>query len=415
MHRTTTVVSGQRQLWKQSFSKVATPRVHPDESHSTELIPQNLTTQNLPCSTVTENASMTGRIKVLKPDEIASKNYFSTSIGSRPCSLEERTKYFNGLGFDVVIFDSKGLYWRIPYDPSNITGTFEIACRITAASGVTVHSKSSPERIEAIISERLIDRAINDGWRETGGINNLKMCDWESVVYTGEFGQEDTLYMSELNLFITKITNYLDAPYHPDAIAKIEGRSYGKGITFGAFVNWNEGERPHNYYVRICERTRTLPVVRNHQLPTGVYRFIRDGDRMVVPVPVKEDELGITKFWHEIPIFRTAIEADSATSQNIIGQMEMDTLERERAALSKLHDEYGDVQTKLIQEKEALEQKMKMQSLETAKEKKELDLKLAEIKESSAIRSESREDTSSWLKYVASAVTIGVGLWKALS
>jgi len=414
MDRTATILSGPRKLWKQSFSNVVTPRVISDAPQSTELVPQNLS-QNMECSTVTENASMAGQIKVLQPDEVASRNYFSTSIGSRPCSLEEHTKYFNGLGFDVVIFDSRGLYWRIPYDPSNITGTFEIACRITASAGVSVNSKSSPERIESVLTDRLVDKAISEGWRQSGGIHNLKMCDWESVIYAGEFGQEDTLYLSELNLFITKITNYLDAPYHPDAIAKIEGRSYGKGITFGAFVNWNEGERPPNYYVRICERTRTLPVVRNYQLPTGVYRFIRDGDKMVVPVPVKDSELGVTKFWHEIPIFKTSIEADSATSQNIIGQMEMDALENERKALTELHDKYGDEKMKLLHEKEALEQKVKMQSLDTAKEKKELDLKLATIKEAGAARSDAREDTSSWLKYVASAVTIGVGIWKALT
>ena len=410
MDRKTTVHGGPHKLWKQSFAKVVTPA-----AQSTELVPQNLN-QNMECSTVTENASMAGQIKVLQPDEVASRNYFSTSINSRPSSLEEHTKYFNGLGFDVVIFDSRGLYWRIPYDPSNITGTFEIACRITASVGVSVNSKSSPERIESVLTDRLVDKAINEGWRHsTGGIRNLKMCDWESVIYAGEFGHEDTLYLSELNLFITKITNYLDAPYHPDAIAKIEGRSYGKGITFGAFVNWNEGERPPNYYVRICERTRTLPVVRNYQLPTGVYRFIRDGNKMVVPVPVKDEELGVTKFWHEIPIFKTAGDADSATSQNIIGQMELDALESERNALDALHDKYNNEKQKLIVEKEAIEQKYKMQSLDTAKEKKELDLKLAAIKESTAVRSDAREDTSSWLKYVASAVTIGVGIWKAMT
>ena len=121
----------------------------------------------------------------------------------------------------------------------------------------------------------------------------------------------------------------------------------------------------------------------------------------------------MTKFWHEIPIFKTATEADNATSQNIIGQMELDALENEKRALSELHDKFDDERTKLRQEKEALEQKLQMQSLDSAKEKKELDLKLAEIKEASAKRSDAREDTSTWLKYVASVVTIGVGLWKA--
>tara|TARA_B100001057_G_scaffold463613_1_gene517932 strand:+ start:149980 stop:151209 length:1230 start_codon:yes stop_codon:yes gene_type:complete len=407
MHRSTTVTTSPP-WWKQPTVSKTIPQSAPQVELAQEYIPHNDA-----CPTVTENAAMTGAVRVLSNEEASAKGYFSNSLGQRPCSLEERTKYFNGLGYDVVIFDSKGMYWRIPYDATNITGTFTIACRYTAANSVTVASKTTPEDIPSLISERMFARAITEGWRDTGGVQSQKLCDWESVIYSSEFANEDTLYISELNLFITKITNYLDAPYHPDAIAKIEGRSYGKGITFGAFVNWNEGERPQNYYVRICNRTRTLPLVRNHQLPTGVYRFVRDGDRPIVPVPVTDKELGVTKFWHEIPIFKTATEADNATSQNIIGQMELDALENEKRALSELHDKFDDERTKLRQEKEALEQKLQMQSLDSAKEKKELDLKLAEIKEASAKRSDAREDTSTWLKYVASVVTIGVGLWKA--
>lgn len=400
-------VTGSLPWWKQStVSKVVpqSPKAQPRQ----EYIPKNEV-----CPTVTENASMTGAVRVLSNEEAAMKNHFTNGLGHRPCSLEERTKYFNGLGFDVVIFDSKGLYWRIPHDPMNVTGKFEIACRLTAAQAVTVASKSSPENMEAVIADRMIAKAITEGWRDTGGVQNQKVCDWESVIYGGEFSHEDTLYISELNLFITTITNYLDAPYHPDAIARIEGRSYGKGITFGAFVNWNEGERPPNYYVRLCNRTRTLPLVRNSQLATGVYRFIRDGDKTVVPVLVSEKDLGVTKFWHEIPIFKTAHEADTATSQNIIGQMEMDALESEKQALSDLSGKFADERKKLTDEKDALQQKLNMQALETSREKKELDLKLAEIKEAGAKRSDAREDTSTWLKYVASAITVGVGIWKA--
>jgi hypothetical protein len=405
MQRSTTLV-GRKQWWKDGIpNKPILPIVE-------EVTPE-LNERNVVCETVTENAAMTGSIKVLSSEESAVRNHFSTSIGSRPCSFEERTRYFNGLGFDIVIFDSKGLYWRIPQDPSNITGTFEIACRITAAKGVTVNSKTSPERIEGILAERMIDKAINKGWKDLGGIHNLKVCEWESVIYTNEFSHEDTLYISELNLFITTITNHLDAPYHPDAIAKVEGRSYGKGITFGAFVNWNDGHKPPNYYVRIAEVTRTLPIVRNPQLPTGVYRFIRDGDKTVAPKLVKDEDLGLTKHWHEIPIFKTVLEADMATSQNIIGQMELDKLESVQRKLNELNVGFSEEKERLIREKETLETKIVMTSLETANEKKELDLELFKLKEEGARRTDTRDDTSSWLKLVAGVATVGIGLWKA--
>ena len=408
MHEGTLLVA-RRKWWKDPLPYRPAPTVQ----ESTE--PKTIIAEDRNCETVTENACMSGAVRTISPEESAGKDYFSNGVGGRPCALEERYRYFNGLGFDVTIFDSRGLYWRIPHDPTNITGTFDLACRITAAPGVTVNSKGTPERVEGILKERLLDRAINNGWQSLGGLRNLRVCEWESVIYSGEFGHEDTLYISDLNLFISKVTNYLDAPYHPDAIAKIEGRSYGKGLTFGAFVNWNEGDRPQNYYVRMCERTRTLPVIRNHTLPTGVYRFIRDGDKPVVPVMVKDSDLGLTKFWHEIPIFKTSREADDATSQNIVGQLEMDAVEKERASLQALSEEFEEGQRKLRQENAALEDKIRMQNLETANDKKALDLEIMKIKEQGAVRNDSREDTSSWLKYVAGMCTIGIGLWKAFS
>lgn len=409
MQRSTTLVARQ-QWWKNELPNKSIPTVVEEKE-----ITNTHMEHNHVCETVTENAAMTGSIKVLSSEESAAKNHFSTSIGSRQCAYEERTRYFNGLGFDIVIFDSRGLYWRIPHDPSNITGTFEIACRITAAMEVTVNSKSSPERMEGIISSRMIDKAISDGWKHLGGVHNLKVCEWESVIYTEEFGYDDTLYISELNLFITTITNHLNAPYHPDAIAKVEGRSYGKGITFGAFVNWNEGDKPRNYYVRIAEITRTLPIVRNPQLPTGVYRFIRDGNKTVVPILIKDEDLGLTKFWHEIPIFNTPLEADMATSQNIIGQMELDKLESTQQTLIDLSSEFSEEKEKLMQANEALELKIKMNLFETANEKKVLDIELFKIKEEGAIRNDGREDTSSFLKLMAGVATVGVGLWKLLN
>lgn len=408
MQRSTTLVARQP-WWRAGIPDIPVPIPVEEESVCSVVQQDNV------CETVTENAAMTGKVKVLNSEESARRDYFSSRVNGREYAYEERTRYFNGLGFDIVIFDSKGMYWRIPYDRSSITGTFTIACRITASVGVTVNSKSSSGAIKDILTERVVDKAITAGWKHLGGIHDRKVCEWESLVYCEEFGHEDTLYLSELNLFITKITNYHDAPYHPDAIAKIEGRSYGKGITFGAFVNWNDGDRPSQYYVRIAERTRTLPLIRNHQLPTGVYRFIRDGDKSVVPVLVKDSDLGVTKFWHEIPIFKTSIEADKATSQNIIGQMEMDALEKEKELLENLDSKFGEEKEKLLQDNIELQNKIRMHTLETAHEKKELDLTLFKIKEESAIRNDRREDTSSWLKLVTGAVTVGLGLWKVFS
>ena len=378
------------------------------------------------CITNTNNAHSTGTVRTVMAADSHLKGRFDVNGRGMRCGLEEKYRYFNGLGFDVTIFDSKGLYWKIPYDPHNTTGTFEMACLITAGRGVTVNSKGVSSTTEGVMKERMLDRAINSGWHELGDAGGTRTCEWSSVIYQDELEHEDTLFVSSLNLFITTITNYRDAPFHPDAISKVEGRTYGDGITFGAFVNWNGGEKPPLYYVRICDKTRTLPVTQNPALPSGVFRFIRDGNRPITPTQVKANELGVTKFWHEIPIFDTSAEADVATSENIAGQLKMDAVERERISLDKMYAEHvaekEQAEKTRLEEKEAtektrktLEEKLRLKDLDIAVEKREAERDVMAIKESSARRVTTREDESSWLKYVAGAVTIGLGLWSAFA
>ena len=110
MHRSTTVTTSPP-WWKQPTVSKTIPQSAPQVELAQEYIPHNDA-----CPTVTENAAMTGAVRVLSNEEASAKGYFSNSLGQRPCSLEERTKYFNGLGYDVVIFDL--IMWLKSIPPS---------------------------------------------------------------------------------------------------------------------------------------------------------------------------------------------------------------------------------------------------------------------------------------------------------